>query len=87
MQDNLFSFIEPIVDLTEENLSHFIMQAEAFFTEQRAAGRPIRQLAENDYKEMWMLRYQQHLGNISFLELLDKYEEILGIPPHARVSE
>lgn len=26
-----------------------------------------------------MLRYQQHMGKISFLELLDKYEEIVGI--------
>jgi len=34
-----------------------------------------------------MLRYQQHLGNLSFLELLDKYEEILGISHHANASE
>jgi hypothetical protein len=46
-----------------------------------------RPLSEDSYKQMWILRYQQHLGNLSFLELLDKYEEILGIPPHANASE
>jgi hypothetical protein len=39
-------------------------------------------LSEETFKQMWMLRYQQYMGQMSFLELLDKYEEILGIPPH-----
>ncbi len=85
MFDTLFSFIDPVIEPTEEDLSHFIAQAEEFFSSQKAAGRPInpRQLTEENYKEMWMLRYQQHLGNLSFLELLDKYEEILGISTHS----
>jgi hypothetical protein len=36
-----------------------------------------RPLSEDTYKQIWMLRYQQHLGNLSFLELLDKDEPIL----------
>lgn len=38
-----------------------------------------RALTEEVFKEMWMLRYQQYMGQITFLQLLDKYEEILGI--------
>lgn len=40
-----------------------------------------RPLSEETYKHMWILRYQQHMGQMSFLELLDKYEEIVGISP------
>jgi hypothetical protein len=82
MFDTLFSFIDPLIEPTDDDLSHFIAQAEAFFAEEKAAGRPVatRQLTEETYKQMWMLRYQQHLGNLSFLELLTKYEELLGIP-------
>ncbi len=42
---------------------------------------------EETYKEMWMLRYQQHLGQITFLELLDKYEKMPGIPPLSKSDE
>ena len=46
-----------------------------------------RPLIEENYKEMWMLRYQQHMGQMTFLELLDKYEEILGISPRIKLEE
>jgi hypothetical protein len=46
-----------------------------------------RPLMEETYKEMWMLRYQQHLGQITFLELLDKYEKMPGIPPLSKSDE
>lgn len=40
-------------------------------------------LTEETFQEMCMLRYRMYLGQITFLELLDKYEEIVGIkkPP------
>jgi len=34
-----------------------------------------------------MLRYQQHPGQITFLELLSKYEKILGIPLPSQLDE
>jgi hypothetical protein len=46
----------------------------------------LHPLSEETYKQMWMLRYQQHMGQISFLELLDKYEVILGISPHTEAG-
>lgn len=56
---------------------------EAFFAPMEQQGKtpvaPPHPLTEEIYKEMWMLRYKRHLGQITFLELLDKYEEILGI--------
>ncbi len=84
MLDPLFPFIDPIMEPTEESLFDFITQVDIFFDEMEKSGKPLpvsRPLSEETYKQMWMLRYQQYLGNISFLELLDKYEEILGIPP------
>ncbi|MDQ2907399.1 MAG: hypothetical protein M3Y81_28145 [Chloroflexota bacterium] len=45
-----------------------------------------RSLTEDTYKHLWLLRYRQYLGQLTFLELLDKYEEILGIAPR-RESE
>lgn len=94
MLDPLFSFIDPIIDPilepTEEDFSLFIAQIDAFLaspeTKARLPVSPSRPLSEETYKEMWMLRYQQHLGQITFLELLDKYEEILGISPRAQSS-
>ncbi|MDQ2716815.1 MAG: hypothetical protein M3Z08_18065 [Chloroflexota bacterium] len=82
MLDNMFPFIDPFVEPIEESLFDFIAQAEAFFDEMEKRGEPVklsRPISEETYKQMWMLRYQQHLGTLSFLELLDKYEEILGI--------
>ncbi len=88
MLDPMFSFVDPIIEPTEESLFHFMTQVEAFldFMEEKGQLPPTvsRPLSEETYKEMWMLRYQQHLGQITFLELLDKYEEILGIPPRAQ---
>jgi hypothetical protein len=81
MFDTLFSFIDPVIEPTGDDLSHFIAQAEAFFASGEAR-KPTVPLTEETYKQMWMLRYQQHLGNLSFLELLDKYEEILGVSSH-----
>ena len=56
---------------------------ETFFAYMEQKGKtpvkPPRPLTEETYKELWMLRYKQHMGRIPFLELLDKYEEILGI--------
>jgi hypothetical protein len=86
MLDVMFSFIDLIMEATEDSLHDFIYHREAFFDvreeKRESQARIQRPLTEATYKEMWMLRYQQHLGHISFLELLDKYEEILGISPH-----
>lgn len=87
MLDDMFSFVDPIIEQDEQNLFDFITQINAFFDFMEEQGKPVpvqRPLTEETYKEMWMLRYQQHLGQITFLELLDKYEEILGIPPRAQ---
>lgn len=83
MLDDMFSFIDPVFDTTEGSLSEFILQIDAFFNEMAEKGKLPADikfpLSEETYKEMWVLRYQQHLGNITFLELLDRYEEMLGI--------
>ena len=84
MFDDMFSFIDPLFDEPgEDSLSGFITQIEAFFDYMEQQGKmPVklsRPLSEETYREMWMLRYKQHMGQITFLELLDKYEEILGI--------
>jgi hypothetical protein len=82
MLDDMFSFVEPILEPTEDSFSEFVTQLDAFFDLMEGQGTPVavpRPLNEETYKEMWMLRYQQHLGKITFLELLDKYEEMLGI--------
>lgn len=83
MFDNVFFFTDSIIEMSEDSLFDFIFQVEVFYDvmeEKRELPAGIqRPLSEDTYKEMWMLRYQQHLGNLSFLELLDKYEEILGI--------
>jgi hypothetical protein len=83
MLDDMFSFIDPIFSTDESSLSEFIVQMETFFTYMEQKKKvPIklpRPLSEETYKEMWMLRYKQHMGQMTFLELLDKYEEILGI--------
>lgn len=85
MMDNLFPFVEQIVKPTENDLFHFITQVEEVFAFMENNGERLltipRPLSEGTYKEMWMLRYQQHMGQMTFLELLDKYEEILGISP------
>jgi hypothetical protein len=36
---------------------------------------------------MWMLRYQHYLGQITFLELLDRWEELLGISPRPEAEQ
>ena len=91
MLDDMFSFIHPVIDLDEGGFSEFIVQMDAFFGRmEQSGGAPLkvkRPLTEETYKEMWMLRYQQHLGQITFLELLDKYEKILGIPPLSKSDE
>lgn len=82
MLDDMFTFINPIIELTEDSLSEFIVQMDAFLDERKNSDkspRIQRPISEETYKEMWMLRYQQHLGNISFMELLDQYEKMLGI--------
>ncbi len=84
MLDDMFSFIDPFFEEpVEDSLSRFITRMEAFFDHLEQRGKmPVklpRPLTEETYKEMWMLRYKQHMGQITFLELLDKYEEILGI--------
>jgi len=83
MLDDMFSFIDPVIDLNENSLSEFIVQMDAFFDYMEKEAKPpikfLHPLSEETYKEMWMLRYQQHLGQITFLEMLDKWEEILGI--------
>jgi hypothetical protein len=87
MLDPLFSFVElivePILEPTKEDVSLFIAQLDAFLASPQTRARlPMatpRPLTEETYKEMWMLRYQQHMGQMTFLKLLDKYEEILGI--------
>jgi hypothetical protein len=84
MFNTLFPFIDLILEPTETDLSHFIAQFDAFFASAEKSRRvPVlpRPLTEETFKQMWMLRYQQHLGQMTFLELLDKYEEILGISP------
>jgi hypothetical protein len=90
MLESLFSFVDPIVPIlepTEEDLSLFSAQIDAFLASPENKARlPMatpRPLTEETYKQMWMLRYQQHMGQITFLQLLDKYEEILGIPPRS----
>lgn len=74
-------------EMIERDVVDCMTQVEAFFAFMEKNGeQPLtipRPLSQETYKEMWMLRYQQHLGNLSFLELLDKYEEILGISPHS----
>jgi hypothetical protein len=95
MLDDMFSFIDPIVDPilepTAEDLALFIAQIDAFLdapeTRARLPMATPRPLTEETYKEMWMLRCQQHLGQITFLELLSKYEEILGIPPPSQPAQ
>jgi hypothetical protein len=92
MRDDLFAlldpFVESILEPTEESLFEVIAQISTCFDarEEKEQILPTiqRPLTEETYKEMWMLRYQQHLGQISFLELLEKYEEILGIPPRTQ---
>ncbi len=87
LDNSMFSFVEPIIEPTEDSFSEFVTQLDAFFDFMEEQGKPVpvpRPLNEETYKDMWMLRYQQHLGQISFLELLDKYEEILGISPHTQ---
>ena len=88
MFDDMFTFIDPLIAGEEESLFDFIAQAKAFFHDLEEKGQlpPTiqRPLTEETYKEMWMLRYQQHMGQMTFLELLDKYEEILGISPRAQ---
>ncbi|WP_052888130.1 hypothetical protein [Thermogemmatispora carboxidivorans] len=83
MLDDMFSFIDPVFSTDEDSLSEFIIQMEAFVADTekkgKVLGNPPRPLTEEVFKEMWMLRYQQHLGQITFEELLSKYEEILGI--------
>jgi hypothetical protein len=85
MFDDMFPFIDPIMEPTVEELFHFITEVEDFFAYMEQQGQfpsPItRPLSQETYKEMWMLRYQHQLGNLSFLDLLSKYEEILGISP------
>jgi hypothetical protein len=84
MFDTLFPFVDPILEPTEANLSHFIALLDAFLAsaeKNRRVPAIPHPLPEETYKQMWMLRYQQHMGQITFLELLDKYEEILGITP------
>jgi hypothetical protein len=79
----MFPFIDPIIDTTEDGFSEFVTQLDAFFDFLEEKGevklKIRRPLTEETYREMWMLRYQHHLGNLGFLELLTKYEEILGI--------
>lgn len=86
MFDFLFSFVEPIIELTEASIFDVIIPREVFFEgmeEERRLPLTIpRLLSEETYRDMLMLRYQQYLGNITFLELLDKYEELLGISQH-----
>jgi hypothetical protein len=85
MLDGLFSFVDTILEPTAEDLSHFIAQFDTFLASAEKRRRvPVlpHPLSEETFKQMWMLRYQQYMGQMSFLELLDKYEEILGIPPH-----
>lgn len=85
----MFDFIEPIIDPIVDpyagEFTHFIAQMDAFLdTLEKDAGITIpRPLSEETFKQMWMLRYQQHMGQMTFLELLDKYEEILGISPRS----
>ena len=89
MLDDMFPFIdtivEPILEPTKEDLSLFIAQIDVFLESPEVKARlpktPRRLLTEEDYKEMWMLRYQQYLGQITFLEMLSKWEEMLGISP------
>lgn len=81
----MFTFIDPIIELTEDSFSEFIAQIDAFLDESEKSDEPPRikrPLSEETYKQMWLLRYEHHRGNISLLELLDKYEEMLGISPH-----
>lgn len=91
MLDDMFSFIDPIMESTEENLFHFITQVDEFLTYYESLGeKPLpvaRPLSEETYKQMWMLRYQQYMGQMTFLELLDKYEEILGISPRSELEQ
>lgn len=82
MLDDMFTIVDPIMELTEDSLSEFIVQMEAFLDERENSDKPPRihrPISEETYKEMWMLRYQQHMGQITFLELLDKYEKMLGV--------
>jgi len=83
MLDDMFTFIDPVFDTDESGLSEFIIQLESFFAYMEKKGKmPVKlaqPLSEETYREMWMLRYRQQMGEITFLQLLDKYEEILGI--------
>jgi hypothetical protein len=87
MRDDLFAWLDPLVESilepTEERLFEFLAQLDTFLVSPQGKARlPIATscpFTEDTYKEMWMLRYQQHMGQITFLELLEKYEEIVGI--------
>lgn len=82
MFDGAFPFVDLILEPTEADVSHSIAQFDAFPAPTEKKRRvPVlpHPLSEETFKEMWMLRYQQYLGHLTFLELLDKYEEILGI--------
>ena len=87
MFDDLFSFIDPIIEPSEQDWLHFMDEVNQFIALMEEKGQlpspVLRPLSEETYKEMWMLRYQQHMGQMTFLELLDKYEEILGISPRS----
>ena len=87
MFDDLFSFVDPLFDPSEADWLHFMEEVNQFIAlmeEQGHLPAPVPlPLTEETYKQMWMLRYQQHMGQMTFMELLDKYEEILGIPPRS----
>ncbi|GHO98724.1 hypothetical protein KSF_087720 [Reticulibacter mediterranei] len=88
--DPLFAFIDPLVGLTKEDVSLFLAQSDTVLASPQGGARlpmaTLRPLTEETYKEMCMLRYKHHLGQITFLELLEQYEEILGISSHS-ISE
>jgi hypothetical protein len=83
--DDMFPFMnpiaEPILEPTQEDLNLFIAQFDAFLASgktrlPKALPRPV---AGEIYKEMCMLLYKQQLGQITFLEMLSQWEEMLGI--------
>ncbi len=90
MTDDMFSFIDPVVESMEENLFQIIQQVDVLLDEMERSGKlpkVSRALTEETYKEMWLLKYDYQMGKLGFLELLEKYEELLNIAPDFASTE
>lgn len=86
MFDSLFNFVDPIIEPTEDSLFDFIAQVDSFFDEMEKDGKPLKIHAlcqKKSISKCGCCNTSSTLATSVSFELLDKYEEILGIPPHS----